>query len=92
VKTETLLSSSSTLVCLPRRAVCDEECTRLKLDSAGRLQLWDLERLDAPVAGVQAHPQAINKVDGCGGQVCSAFAQLLGKPEAPLPVHTSWVL
>jgi hypothetical protein len=50
--------------------VCHEECTRLTLDSAGRLQLWDLERLDAPVAGVQAHPQAINKVDGCGGQVC----------------------
>lgn len=36
---------------------------------AGRLQLWDLERLSAPIASVQAHASALNKVDGCGGQV-----------------------
>ncbi|KAK9838309.1 hypothetical protein WJX81_003592 [Elliptochloris bilobata] len=43
-------------------------------DAAGRLQLWDLERLAAPFASVQAHASAVNRVDGSGGQADAAVA------------------
>jgi len=36
-------------------------------DYAGKLQIWDLEKLQQPVWEVQAHDKIINCVDGCGG-------------------------
>lgn len=37
----------------------------------GKLQLWDLERLNQPVFEVQAHASIVNQMDGFGGQVRS---------------------
>jgi len=42
----------------------------------GYLQLWDLERADAPVMDVKAHTSIVNAIDGCGGQ-----AKGYGAPE-----------
>lgn len=36
-------------------------------DYAGKLNIWDLERLDVPVYSAQAHSSIINAIDGCGG-------------------------
>ena len=33
----------------------------------GYLQLYDLERADAPVMDVKAHTSIVNAIDGCGG-------------------------
>jgi WD40 repeat protein len=35
----------------------------------GKLQLWDLENLKAPVWDAQAHASIVNGIDGFGGQV-----------------------
>lgn len=35
----------------------------------GRLQLWDVEHLKAPVWDVQAHASIVNGLDAFGGQV-----------------------
>jgi WD40 repeat protein len=40
----------------------------------GRLQLWDLENLKAPLWDTQAHASIVNGIDGCGGQVGAAAA------------------
>ena len=36
-------------------------------DFAGRLMVWDLERLDVPSHTFKAHKEIINGIDGCGG-------------------------
>eukprot|EP00842_Homolaphlyctis_polyrhiza_P004285 jgi/Hompol1/4858/HPOL_003982-RA len=36
-------------------------------DFGGRLSMWDLDRLDAPIFSTVAHDQIINCIDGCGG-------------------------
>ena len=36
-------------------------------DFGGRLNIWDLERIEAPVYSVKAHEQIVNGIDGIGG-------------------------
>jgi len=36
-------------------------------DYDGKLNIWDLERLDKAILSVQAHPQMVSSIDGCGG-------------------------
>lgn len=36
-------------------------------DHAGRLIVYDLERIDTPVFSQQAHSSIVNAIDGCGG-------------------------
>jgi WD40 repeat protein len=36
-------------------------------DHAGKLNIYDLERISTPVFSQQAHTSIINAIDGCGG-------------------------
>ena len=45
---------------------------------AGELQVWDMERWDAPVYSAAAHSKIIHSLDGCGGQVTMLCTSHLG--------------
>lgn len=36
-------------------------------DLGGRLNIWDLDRIESPIYSVKAHEQIVNTIDGCGG-------------------------
>ena len=38
--------------------------------SPGEVEVWDLERLDAPVFAASSGSKGVNGIDGCGGMVC----------------------